>query len=290
MTKEASAPEEILERIYRLTAQLEGVSDSRARALGEQLAAAIVEMYGEGLERIVASLDQDALRELAADEIVGSLLLIHGLHPVPLTRRVQEALDQVRPYMKSHGGGVELLGIEDGVAYLRLEGSCNGCGASSSTLELAVERALEEAAPDLAGLQVEGAVSGPEVMGVPLPMTGASLPMAPVDAGPARVTGWQQLNGVTDLVEGELRAIELNGEALVVARVEDELLAFHDRCAGCGSVLSEGELTAGVLACPRCERRFFLPRAGRSLDEDRLQLAPVPLLREGTAAKVALHA
>jgi hypothetical protein len=49
-------------------------------------------------------------------------------------------------------------------------------------------------------------------------------------------------------------------------------------------------LSDGVLACPSCERRFFLPRAGRSLDEDKLQLAPVPLLRDGTAAKVALHA
>jgi len=51
-----------------------------------------------------------------------------------------------------------------------------------------------------------------------------------------------------------------------------------------------GELSEGVLECPHCERRFFLPRAGRSLDDERLQLAPVPLLRDGTAAKVALHA
>ena len=83
---------------------------------------------------------------------------------------MQEALDQVRPYMKSHGGGVELLGIEDGVAHLRLEGSCNGCGASVSTLELAVEKALEEAAPDLAGMRVEGAVQEPQITGIPLPM------------------------------------------------------------------------------------------------------------------------
>ena len=37
---------------------------------------------------------------------------------------MREALDSVRPYMESHGGDVELLGIEDGVARLRLEGSC----------------------------------------------------------------------------------------------------------------------------------------------------------------------
>ena len=83
-------------------------------------------------------------------------MLIHDLYPVPLEERVAEALDSVRPYMESHGGNVELLCLEDGVARLRLEGSCDGCPASSSTLELAIKTALEEAAPDLIGIEVEG--------------------------------------------------------------------------------------------------------------------------------------
>ena len=70
--------------------------------------------------------------------------------------------------MESHGGNVELLGIEDGIAKLRLEGSCKSCRASSSTLELAVRQALEEAAPDLEGMDVEGIVEEeeePEISG-----------------------------------------------------------------------------------------------------------------------------
>ncbi len=279
--------ESILESVQRLTAQLETVQDPRARAIGEALATAIVEMYGEGIERMVEALDEDALRALAEDPIVGSLLLIHGLHPASLEQRVQQALDQVRPYMKSHGGGVELLGIEDDIVHLRLEGSCNGCGASSSTLELAVERALQEAAPDLAGMQVQGATPAADISGVPLPMAG--LPMAG-DGGPAKVSGWQELDGVDGLGDAELRALELNGEAIVVASVDGELLAFHDRCASCSSPLAGAELNEGVLTCPGCDRHFFLPRAGRSLDDEQLQLAPVPLLRDGNAAKVALHA
>ena len=58
---------------------------------------------------------------------MASLLLIHDLYPVSLQERVLEALDTVRPYMESHGGNVELVGIEDGVAKLALQGSCNGC-------------------------------------------------------------------------------------------------------------------------------------------------------------------
>ena len=100
---------------------------------------------------------------------------------------MQEALDSVRPYMESHGGNVELLGIEDGVARLRLEGSCNGCAASASTLELAVEQALQATAPDLEGIDVEGVAPPPEPA-----LGGFELPMA---GGGAPVSGWQALEG-----------------------------------------------------------------------------------------------
>ena len=97
-----------------------------------------MDLYGEGLVRIFDAIAEDgseALRSrLVEDGVVASLMLIHDLYPVPLEERVQEALDSVRPYMESHGGNVELLGIEDGVARLRLEGSCHGCAASASTL------------------------------------------------------------------------------------------------------------------------------------------------------------
>jgi hypothetical protein len=58
----------------------------------------------------------------------------------------------------------------------------------------------------------------------------------------------------------------------------------------CGSSLAGGPLDEGVLSCPGCDRRFYLPRAGRSLDDERLQLAPVPLLRNRGQARVALPA
>ncbi len=78
--------------------------------------------------------------------------------------------------MESHGGDVELLGVEDGVARLRLAGSCHGCAASSSTLELAIKKALMETAPDLLDMDVEGedepADHGPPIRGTPLPMAG----------------------------------------------------------------------------------------------------------------------
>ncbi len=214
-------------------------------------------------------------------------MLIHDLYPVDLEARVIEALDGVRPYMESHGGNVELLGIEDGVARIRLEGSCEGCPASASTLELAIKQALDEAAPDLEGLLVEGVVESGSAVG-----DGATeLPVVQVAPGRADAEpAWFDIDGLDHLGEGELSSAEIRGIGLIVARIEDSLLAYRDACAGCGGGLADGELSEGVLTCPSCERRYYLPRAGRSLDEDRLQLQPVPLLTAAAGARVALAA
>jgi Fe-S cluster biogenesis protein NfuA/nitrite reductase/ring-hydroxylating ferredoxin subunit len=269
-------PETLVARVEQLTAQLESAGDP----LAEELAGALMEMYGEGLARIFAAIDEEGaerLRErLTADGVVASLMLIHDLYPVPLEERVQEGLDSVRPYMESHGGNVELLGIENGVARLRLEGSCNGCAASASTLELAVEQALQVTAPDLEGIDVEGVVPPPQ------PALGAfELPMA---GGGAPVSGWRALEGFEPPAPG----VVTTASSLLIANVAGDLLAYRNRCAGCGGALDHGDLSGGTLICPTCARRFDLPRAGRS--EEGLQLQPVPLLRDGATVRVAVGA
>ena len=121
--------------------------------------------------------------------MIGSLMLIHDLYPVPLETRVQEALASVRPYMESHGGDVELLRLEDGIAHLRLVGHCHGCPASAATLELAIKEAIDDAAPDLLGLEVEG-VAEPKPVRKPLAMV-APAPAAahPTGSGSSRRLG-----------------------------------------------------------------------------------------------------
>ena len=116
----------------------------------------LLEMYDEGLHRIWEVLSEKQRATLADDPVVASALLMHDLYPVSLEQRVLEALEEVRPYLESHDGDVELVGLEEGVAKLKLKGSCNGCGASAATLELAIEEALRAAAPDLLGMDVEG--------------------------------------------------------------------------------------------------------------------------------------
>jgi Fe-S cluster biogenesis protein NfuA/nitrite reductase/ring-hydroxylating ferredoxin subunit len=277
----ASGPDALVARVEELTAQLEAIGDPFARSCAEELAGALMGLYGEGLERIFETLEaegpalDDVRERLAADGVVASLMLIHGLYPVDLETRVREALDSVRPYMESHGGNVELLGIDAGIARLRLEGSCNGCAASASTLELAVEEALKATAPDLEGIDVEGAVEPP----APPALGTFELPMA---NGGASVSGWQALDGFDPPAPGRLTT----ASSLLIANVAGDLLAYRNRCAGCSGALDHGDLSGGTLICPTCARRFDLPRAGRG--DDGLQLSPVPLLRNGDTVRVAV--
>jgi Fe-S cluster biogenesis protein NfuA/nitrite reductase/ring-hydroxylating ferredoxin subunit len=266
--------EQLIARVQELTGRLEDLEDVGCRELAEELTGAVVQMYGAGLERILELIEDEETRDrLAEDELVAGLLMIHDLYPVPLDERVTAALDSVRPYMESHGGNIELLGFEDGVVKLRLEGSCKSCRASSSTLELAVRQALHEAAPDLLGMDVEGVVEDEsEVTGIPLPLPNGS-------------PGWHTLDIEAPAL---LSATTVGGASLVVANVGGTLLAYRDQCASCNSALAAGTLDHGALTCPSCGRTYFLPQAGRSMDDDALQLQPIPLLREAEQIKVAL--
>jgi Fe-S cluster biogenesis protein NfuA/nitrite reductase/ring-hydroxylating ferredoxin subunit len=278
---------DLLERLEQLTAALEEL-DPGARALAEELMAATLELYGAGLERILEVLDGAgeagaAIRaQLVDDGVVASLLLIHDLYPVPLEDRVAEALSTVRPYLESHGGDVELLGLEEGVARLRLVGHCNGCPASSATLELAIEQALSDAAPDLLGLEVEGvAVPAPP----PVTFRGRALDVLTGDAPAPRATPeWLAVDEAESVVPGSTRILAAGNAELLVANVDGRLLAYDNRCADCGAPLGDAVLEGGILTCAACGGRYDLPHAGRALADGAPALSPIPLLRRASSA------
>ena len=123
----------------------------------EEVVRLVTELYGTGLERILAVVGPEVAAVLAGDELVASLLLVHGLHPDDLGSRVEGALESVRPFLRHHEGDVELLDVDEatGAVHLRLLGSCDGCPSSAVTLQLAVERAIREAAPEIGIIDVE---------------------------------------------------------------------------------------------------------------------------------------
>ena len=118
-------------RIEGLLEELEAMPDVVARGTATEVVQALLQLYGDGLGRIVdvvAARDDGTIAQaLGDDDLIAHLLLLHGLHPVPVEERVRDALAGVLPYLESHGGSVELLEVTDGVVHVRLRGSCSGC-------------------------------------------------------------------------------------------------------------------------------------------------------------------
>jgi Fe-S cluster biogenesis protein NfuA len=156
-----------IQGIETLIQEVERFPDPAARARTQEIVQAILDLHGAGLARILNLAAKGGpaglalIDAVAADELVGSLLLLYGLHPLNLETRVRQALDKVRPYLRSHGGNVELLGVGDGVVRLRMQGGCHGCPSSAMTLKLAIEEAIYEKAPDASAIEVEGVVEQP---------------------------------------------------------------------------------------------------------------------------------
>jgi Fe-S cluster biogenesis protein NfuA len=134
----------------------------RARERAQELIRTIVALYGEGLERALTVVHDElgerseaVFEKLCEDKLVESLLCLHGLHPIALEDRIDQALQSVLPYIKSHKGNMYVSRIEGDTVYLRLEGSCEGCPASAETLKLAVERAILERVPEIRNVCAE---------------------------------------------------------------------------------------------------------------------------------------
>jgi Fe-S cluster biogenesis protein NfuA len=67
----------------------------------------------------------------------------------------RRVVDEVAgPYAASHGGGIELLSVRDGVVDVRLRGACHGCPAAGWTVQARLEGHLRAAAPWLVGVRV----------------------------------------------------------------------------------------------------------------------------------------
>ncbi|MCW3046077.1 MAG: nitrogen-fixing NifU domain protein [Solirubrobacterales bacterium] len=280
-------------RIEILLEEVETLADPAARATATELVQALLELYGEGLARVVTHVaagdDGELAEALADDELVAHLLLLHGLHPVPLERRVREALEGVSPYLESHGGGVELLGVEQGVVRLRLQGSCSGCPSSTATLKLAIEDAIHRAAPDVERVEADGVAPAAPSPLLQLEFAGGAGPKPAPATGPD--DSWAMAGGMPELRGGGHVLRDVAGEPVLFIAMDESFYAYRPVCPGCDGSLADAAVADAELACPSCGRHYDVRRAGRCADTPELHLQPVPLLVDDAGmVKVAMGA
>ncbi len=287
MTRVQQVGDQIEELLAALTARGQGPA-------AEELVRLLVGLYGDGLAHIMSAVAEDGsaapglLDRLTGDPLVESLLLLHGLHPLDVDTRIQRALDRVRPYLGSHAGGVHYVGVTDGVARLRLEGNCDGCPSSAVTVQLAIEGAVQDAAPEVSEVVVEGVTEAPAVPGPVLLQIGprpdeVALAGAPLEEAGG---GWVTL---PEIGPPSARPVATTASDLpiVLCSVRGTLYAYRDGCAACGAGLGGGRLEREVLTCP-CGATYDVSRAGRGLGDTTLHLNPLPLVTDSQGIRVAV--
>lgn len=149
--------EELVDRIQHLLGVIEGYSDPTIKRAVFDLLDWLDVLHREALERLVAGLKSVGFYEKAIDDqVIAHVLAIYDLidvvDPEPL---VEQALDEVRSYIHSHGGEMKVASIEGGVVSMTMMGACAGCPSSVVTLTQSLEKAVRERWPGLVRIEVD---------------------------------------------------------------------------------------------------------------------------------------
>lgn len=247
---------------------------------------------------LIDAIHRPALQLILAGEldhpVAQALLAMYDLAPVDPRIQVEEALDEVRPYIESHGGELELLDVEDGVVHLRMSGACHGCAASAMTLRRGIERKLRERLPDFKEV-VAHEPEGDEASSAEL------LQIQPGNGAPSggllqiqhlKRPVFQDAGPIAELGPGEKKAIEHEGASILILNVDGEPYAFRNACPVDDRALplDGGRLAGPVLVCPwhNCS---YDARSGRRVDDqpDAPALAVVPVAVRDGMLKVAVN-
>ena len=149
------------EQIDRLVQRVMALTDDDARNTALELLQSVMDFHGVVASRIVEVLSageagRTSLAKLGSDPLICGLLVLYGIHPIPLEERIRQALEKARPQLQKHGGSVELLGISDAVVRVNVHSAGHGCGSSPDAIKQKVEQAILEAAPEVVEIVVEG--------------------------------------------------------------------------------------------------------------------------------------
>ena len=266
-----------VQSIVSLEAIVEGWDEAHTLTV-QALKSAIEDLHKEALRRLIRALKDDPqanarLREALADPVIYGVLRFHGLIKPPLAERLEQALQEVRPALAGHGGGVELVAIRPpDTVELRLIGSCHGCPASGQTLSEGVEKAIRAHCPEIVHIhQVSRAAAEGGAAGVDAgAAAGASVHVISPFALKA-TTGWLEAGALSDIPEGGVRERRIKGRSVLLSRRGEQVSCFDNSCAHLGMPLEMAEIHAGVITCSYHGFQYLL-ETGECLTAPEVQL------------------
>lgn len=257
---------------------MEGIADAPTREAVFALLDGVDTLHrhalGRLLEHLTASGGAEVLAQAAEDPMVRTLFEMYDLTVEEPRAQVERALTDAYEYIASHGGTLELLGVEAGRVRVRLSGACGTCPGSSGTLSRVVEEALRAGYTGFRELVV---AELPPLVAQPVPAGRRAL----------RRPRWVGVGEMAGFAPGTLRAVWPEGVSILLARLGDEVYAYENGCPpGSMLALQTGELDGTTLVCPWHGCRYDI-RTGKRLDSSG-KLTVLPVAVHDGEIKIAL--
>ncbi len=299
--------EEMVEQLNALVEELEQHPDTEAREKALDLVQIVLELHGDALRRMLAILnslpDKDQiLTRIGDDDVIRAILLIHGLLPEELHTRVAAAVSELRPYLISQGCDVELLGVDNGRARMRLMRSGKGAPPIAA-LKAEIENALNGFVPDLLGIEIEGLTEQVEATAKAAALLGSMIAPARSETQqgvklvqikrPAPdtkdVSGtWVSVIRSLGFEDGQFKIVNYAGINLLICKLDGDFYAYRNACAVSQQSLDDALFDSPMLTCSCHGYGYNLRRAGVCIEKPELRLQSLPLKVEDDKVKIAV--
>ena len=297
--------EEMVEQLNALVEELENYPDSVVREKALDLVQMILALHGEVLHRILKTLDSSPQREqmlsqIIGDDVVRSVLIIHGLAPDDLPTRVAATIENLRPFLITQGCDVKLLAVENGRAQIRLMRSGQGAPPILA-LKSEIEKALAEAAPDLLGIEIEGVAEQIEATAKAAELLGSMISGRNGNSQAAKPVQikrvkraenhegkWISVVRALGFDEGSFKVVSYSDINLLICKTGGEFYAYRNVCAAGSNTLDNAIFENPMLVCECHGYHYNLRRKGTCVERTDLRLEALPVKIEDDKVKVAL--
>ncbi|MDZ8189099.1 MAG: NifU family protein [Nostoc sp. ChiSLP02] len=276
--------EELVREINRFEAIISEWDESQ-RCVAVGLKRAIEALHKVALTNLIKSLKEEsmpALRHAVSDEVVYAVLLYHELVKPPkpaLEQRIQAALEEVRPGLKSHDGDVELVAIKPpDTVEVKLIGTCSSCPASTLTLSQGVEQAIKNHCPEITKVVTVNHDSTLK--------TANSNFISPFSS--QLTSSWVKVATIEQVTQLGVLTVQLAGTSLILYRQGVTFKCYRNACAHLGNPLEDGKVENGIITCPSHGFEYNL-ETGKCLTVPDISLQSYPVNIKGDKIFVKLQ-